>query len=384
LFKILFYLYSSIIIQSQKQLSMSRILKLLASESFLTVNKYVIQRVSLYGAVIYADLASSQLYWNNKEGKEDVWFYRTREVIEEQTSLSPKLQRKAIDQLTELKLIKTELAGLPAKMHYLIDSECETNLLNLLNSKVIPSCAQKSQQEEPKEHQLDEPKSDINKNKENKNKEKEKKNDKEQEQKLSFWLSNFYSEQSFVYLLDFSIQPTEKFIREQISKLGEDSAKRIFIAIEKYCTKNTSYSKDRKNLSQVFNKFAKTFKSALIEDAEQVISGVYSEIFDEQYQFSISCSKHLAQLIEKIRVGFATYSNIAPEQVEDDSLIEALQSFFSKLPEKYKSAEQFKLPLINHNYQSIKNEIRTQNNSKSGSKNINTQGVGNIDSRYGI
>lgn len=79
-------------------------------------------------AILYADLASSQIYFGDGE-----WFFRTRETIKEETTLSRDRQIKAMKLLTKHGLIKEKIFGLPAKKHYLIDEECMENLNNLLS-----------------------------------------------------------------------------------------------------------------------------------------------------------------------------------------------------------------------------------------------------------
>jgi hypothetical protein len=103
------------------------ILKLLASTNFLTLNKSLAKKLSLEAAILYADLASSQIYFGDGE-----WFFRTRETIQEETTLSKYQQIKGLKLLLKHGLIKEKMFGLPAKKHYLIDEECMLNLNDLL------------------------------------------------------------------------------------------------------------------------------------------------------------------------------------------------------------------------------------------------------------
>ena len=102
------------------------ILKLLASSNLITVNKTLARKLSLEAAILYGDLASSQIYFGEGE-----WFFRTRETIEQETTLSKFQQIKAMKLLLEHGLIKEKLFGLPAKKHYIIDEECMDNFNNL-------------------------------------------------------------------------------------------------------------------------------------------------------------------------------------------------------------------------------------------------------------
>ena len=113
------------------------ILKLIASSSYLTVNKNLARSLSLEAAILYADLASTQLYWN--ERGED-WFFRTRELTEQETTLSRSKQIKAYKLLKGAGLIKDKFKGIPAKKYYQIDEECQKNLVSLLSDNKTASC----------------------------------------------------------------------------------------------------------------------------------------------------------------------------------------------------------------------------------------------------
>jgi hypothetical protein len=120
------------------------ILQLLSSNSYLTVNKVLAKKLGLEASVLFADLAGSQLYWDsqNKTDNEG-WFFRTQKDIEEQTTLSPKVQTKCIKILIENGLVQTKLKGLPAVTHYLIGELEVTNLLNLFSQKGESSLAKR-------------------------------------------------------------------------------------------------------------------------------------------------------------------------------------------------------------------------------------------------
>ena len=112
------------------------ILKLIASSSYLTVNKNLARSLSLEAAILYADLASTQLYWN--ERGED-WFFRTRELTEQETTLSRSKQIKAYKLLKGAGLIKDKFKGIPAKKYYQIDGSCQKNLVSLLSDNETAS-----------------------------------------------------------------------------------------------------------------------------------------------------------------------------------------------------------------------------------------------------
>ena len=135
------------------------ILKLIASTSYLTVNKTLAKKLSLEAAILYADLASVQIYWHERG---EAWFFRTRDQIEDDTTLSRSKQIKAYKMLEEKGLIKSKFKGIPAKKYYHIDSDCEENLVFLLSDNNTASCLKIKRLEHQKLN-------GINKNKENKN-----------------------------------------------------------------------------------------------------------------------------------------------------------------------------------------------------------------------
>lgn len=127
------------------------ILELLSSNSYLTVNKTLAKKVGLEEAVLFADLAGSQLYWYSQNRTDNEgWFYRTQKEIEEQTTLSAKVQSRCIKNLIEFGLVKTKLKGLPAVTHYHIGELEVTNLINLFSQKVNTSLAEREKLDSPK------------------------------------------------------------------------------------------------------------------------------------------------------------------------------------------------------------------------------------------
>jgi uncharacterized phage protein (TIGR02220 family) len=136
------------------------ILSLLASNSFLTVNKTLAQKIGLDAAVIFADLASAHIYWEQVDKLSDGYFYRTQSEIETNTTIGVKAQLKCIKILQFNGLIKTKLKGLPAVKHYKIDETCIANLLNMISKKGEHSLAENTK--------LDSTKTPINNNRINK------------------------------------------------------------------------------------------------------------------------------------------------------------------------------------------------------------------------
>lgn len=99
------------------------ILQLIASDSFITVNKELIKLVGLEEAIIFGELASEWDYWSKRNEIKDGWFFSTIENIEDKTTLSEHKQRKALNKLKELGFIDIMVKGLPAKRYIKINED---------------------------------------------------------------------------------------------------------------------------------------------------------------------------------------------------------------------------------------------------------------------
>ena len=65
------------------------LLKLIASDSFITVNKELIKKVGLEEAIILGELVSELDYWTKNKGLNEYgYFLSTIENIEDKTTLS--------------------------------------------------------------------------------------------------------------------------------------------------------------------------------------------------------------------------------------------------------------------------------------------------------
>lgn len=109
---------------------MDNILDIIATSSYITLNKSIIKLLGLEEAVILGELASEFKYWEEKGQIEDGWFYSTVENIEKNTSLSDFKQRKAIKSLKEKNIIEIKIRGIPAKRYIKINEEQVFELLN--------------------------------------------------------------------------------------------------------------------------------------------------------------------------------------------------------------------------------------------------------------
>lgn len=94
--------------------------ELLASDSYIAVNRLLIRELGLEEAVMLAELLDERKYWRNTNRLNDGWFFSTQKNIEERVGLSKHKQLRAIDNLESRGLIKTEVRGMPARRHIAI------------------------------------------------------------------------------------------------------------------------------------------------------------------------------------------------------------------------------------------------------------------------
>lgn len=159
------------------------VIKLLASNNFITFNRDLAKLVGLEAAIMLGELASEQSYWMARDGLEDGYFFSTLENIEDKTTLSRKKQDKAIKMLKDKGIIQVKVRGCPAKRYFKIN---EYWILRLLSGEVAddvpenPDVEDGANQFDPtgqyslsEMDKLDCPKWTSNKTKDNKTKEKE-------------------------------------------------------------------------------------------------------------------------------------------------------------------------------------------------------------------
>ena len=143
------------------------VLKLLASDNYIVVNKDLIKILNLEGAVMFGQLASEYVYWENARKLEDGYFYSTIEDIQEKTSLTAYQQRNVIKMLEKKELINVKLMGMPAKRYIKIN---ENQVIKILNNKMLKNLTtrcEKTLQQDVKKFNIN---NNINNNKINNNK----------------------------------------------------------------------------------------------------------------------------------------------------------------------------------------------------------------------
>ena len=126
------------------------VLQLIASSSFLTVNMAIAKRVGNDAAILLAELASSQVYFESNGMLTDGMFFETVELIEDRTNLTKYQQAKAVKVLEESGILKTKLKGIPAKRYFYVDGEKILGLVDHKKSKNLTTGGQKTLPQEVK------------------------------------------------------------------------------------------------------------------------------------------------------------------------------------------------------------------------------------------
>lgn len=127
---------------------MSGLSNILSSNAYFIVNKMLCKKLGLVCAAIVGELYSEFDYWS-KQNKltEDGYFYCTRDNLQENTSLSPYEQRKAINKLIESEVLNTKLMGIPAVTYYKFNEEKLIELLEINVSKNSTHSCEKTLQQ---------------------------------------------------------------------------------------------------------------------------------------------------------------------------------------------------------------------------------------------
>lgn len=127
------------------------VLQLLASSNFLTVNMAIAKQVGNDAAILLAELASSQVYFERAgQLTEDGMFFETVEQVEEATNLSKYQQAKAVKKLEEVGVLRSKVKGVPAKRYFRIDGEKAAGLVDNKKSKNLTAGGQKTLPQEVK------------------------------------------------------------------------------------------------------------------------------------------------------------------------------------------------------------------------------------------
>jgi len=110
------------------------IIELLRADGSIVVNKKLAKVIGLQEAILYSELISKYLYFENDDDLDkDGYFYNTADNIKDDTTLSKFQQSKAIEKLVKLGLIEYDVRGLPATRYFKITEN--NNIIKLLSTK---------------------------------------------------------------------------------------------------------------------------------------------------------------------------------------------------------------------------------------------------------
>lgn len=108
----------------------SGIFDLLNPDNTMTFNRLIAHSIGAVETIIYFALISKCRYWEiNNQLVDGEWFYSTTYDLQESTTFSEYQQKKAINKLEKLDLIRCTTKGIPAKRCFVINDD-----LNLLYS----------------------------------------------------------------------------------------------------------------------------------------------------------------------------------------------------------------------------------------------------------
>lgn len=124
------------------------IIRLLANDDFIAVNRTIAAAYGLDGAVILGEIASEYKYWSDRgELTEDGFFYSTVENMEKNTFMSAYSQREALKKLEVAGLITVKKMGMPAKRYIKIHEEQVLKAFNDKSSKNLTTSDENSSQQ---------------------------------------------------------------------------------------------------------------------------------------------------------------------------------------------------------------------------------------------
>lgn len=104
---------------------MNAVFQLLNPANTVTVNRPLAHAIGLNEAVVYGAIVA-KYYWYSERGMlDDGWFYSTAPDLAESTALSEKQQKRCVDALVKVGLIRCELRGMPAKRSFFIVEDVE-------------------------------------------------------------------------------------------------------------------------------------------------------------------------------------------------------------------------------------------------------------------
>ena len=99
---------------------MNAIFQLLNPNNTVSVNRPLAHAIGLNEAVVYGALVAKYYWYSDRDMLDDGWFYSTAPDLHESTALTEKQQKRCVDALVKLGLLRCELRGMPAKRSFYI------------------------------------------------------------------------------------------------------------------------------------------------------------------------------------------------------------------------------------------------------------------------
>ncbi len=109
---------------------MSEIIRLLANDNYIVVNRDLIQIIGLECAVFLSEIATEAVYWEKAGKLQDGWFYSTLDNVERNTSINSYKQRKCIRELSSLGVLEMQVRGMPATRYFRLDESAISCLIS--------------------------------------------------------------------------------------------------------------------------------------------------------------------------------------------------------------------------------------------------------------
>lgn len=113
-----------------------KIKNILGQSAFWMVNKEIAKSVGVEAALFLSYMIDKADTLQKKERDGLEWFYRTSEDIENETTLSYRVQKSCLKRLEEKGMMYTKLMGTPRKLYFTI---CESNILQNVNAIIDKS-----------------------------------------------------------------------------------------------------------------------------------------------------------------------------------------------------------------------------------------------------
>ncbi len=110
---------------------------ILSKTGWWFISKPLSRKVGLEAAILITDLSSKQEYFGDRDELDyEGYFFNLKEDIEEDTTLSPYQQNKALEVLIKTKLIDIKRQGTPPRTFYRVNIEKLNHyIIELYNSE---------------------------------------------------------------------------------------------------------------------------------------------------------------------------------------------------------------------------------------------------------